>query len=434
MNSCNHLTLPCYNKNMSEQSKTKLNKRRVVVIGGGPAGMMAAGHAAELGASVQLLERNNRLGWKLSITGKGRCNLTNAGDLDRFIEAFGSGGKFLYGPLHRFSPEDLMAFFNQLGLQTKIERGGRVFPVTDSALDVVKTLERWIRKAGVEVHFGSRVTRVTAQNKQITGVAAGEHFYPADIVVITTGGMSYKKTGSTGDGYRFAKDLGHTVNPPRPGLVPFEVADHDIRELQGLSLKNVEASVYLNGKIAGCEFGEMLFTHYGVSGPIVLTISRAVVESLGKGKVEFSINLKPALTEEQLDKRLIRDLSHRRALHNYLPELLPKKLIPVFIRRLKISDERITTQITAVERKRMLELLRDFRMTVTKTRPLEEAIVTAGGISLKEVDPRTMESKIVKGLYFAGEVLDISGVTGGFNLQSAFSTGRIAGEAALHRG
>lgn len=403
---------------------------RVVVIGGGAAGTMAAGRAAELGATVTLLERNPRLGWKLSITGKGRCNLTNAGDLDRFIEAFGPGGKFLYGPLHRFSPEDLIAFLQAHGLPTKIERGGRVFPESDSAADVVSVLERWLRKTGVRVALGARVSAIVAENGRVVKVVASDRVHPADAAILCTGGMSYPKTGSTGDGYRLAKELGHTIHPPRPGLVPFEVAQADIRELQGLSLKNVEAAVFLDGKPIAREFGEMLFTHYGVSGPIVLTISRAVVESLGKGRVEFSVNLKPALTEEQLDKRLVRDFAHRQAFRNFLPTLLPRKLEPVFLRRTGISPEKMTTQITAEERRRIVELLRDFRMTVTKTRPLDEAIVTAGGVELREVDPRTMESRLVKGLFFAGELLDLSGVTGGFNLQSAFSTGRIAGEAA----
>ena len=408
----------------------------VVVIGGGPAGMMAAGRAAQCGANVILLEKGPRLARKLRISGKGRANITNAAELPEFIEAFGVNGKFLYGAFSRFFRDDLLELLHQMGVATKAERGGRVFPASDRAGDVAGALERWLKSQGASVRLNARVKSIEAADGRITGVKLHEGRVDAGAVVIATGGTSYPKTGSTGDGYVIARKLGHTIIPPSPALSSLLTEERWVPDLQGLSLRNVRATLLAgdaSSKLAS-EFGEMLFTHNGISGPIVLTLSRGVGMLLSHGRVQVSIDLKPALTPEQLHARLIRDFKKTVHFKNYLKELLPSSLIPVFLHLSGIDPHEAVNSITAAERSLIVDLLKDFRVTVTGMAPLEEAIVTAGGVSIKEIDPRTMMSRLVSGLFFAGEVIDIDAGTGGFNLQAAFSTGYVAGQSAAEFG
>ncbi len=409
---------------------------RVVVVGGGPAGMMAAGQAARAGADVLLLERNMRLGKKLAITGKGRGNLTNSADISDFIPQYGEGGTFLYGPLHRFSNDDLRCFFHNLGVHTVVERGGRVFPQTQKADDLVHGLERFLYNSGVRVTCGQRVTAITADGGSVRAVLCGHSSFAADKVVLATGGASYPATGSTGDGYKMAAALGHKIVPTRPALVPLETQETWVRAATGLSLRNVEVTLFVDGKPAASEFGEMLFTHYGVSGPVILTLSRAAAAALGQGKrTQLQINLKPALSAEQLDARLVRDFEKysRKQFKNSLDELLPAKLIAPVIELCGIDASLPVHQVSREERQRLAQAISGLTLTVKKTRPLAEAIVTAGGVSTREIDPKTLESRLVKGLHFAGEIMDIAGNTGGYNLQAAFSTGYLAGLCAAKK-
>jgi len=407
---------------------------RVIVIGAGAAGLMAAGQAGAAGAGVTVLEKNENPGKKLLITGKGRCNITNAEEMPRFIEYIPGNGQFLYSGLAKFCNVDLIHFFNELGLQTKVERGGRVFPVSDRAADVVETLVNYCRSNGVEFTYSAQVDQIRVQGGQVVSVRLKDgREFGCDAVVLATGGASYPGTGSTGDGYRIAKELGHTIVPLKPALVPLEAGEEWVRELQGLSLKNVEVAAERNGKTVVSDFGEMLFTHFGVSGPIILTISRSLIGPLAKGeKILLKINLKPALTPEQLDLRIQRDFAKylNKEFRNSLTDLLPKSLIPVIVRLSGIPADKPVHQVTREERSRIAELLQGLTMTITGARPLKEAIVTAGGVSVKEINPKTMESKIVQGLYLAGEVVDVDGYTGGFNLQAAFSMGYTAGRSA----
>jgi len=413
--------------------------RQVVVIGGGAAGLMAAGQAAAAGAPVLLLERTARLGTKLRITGKGRCNLTNTAELKDFLAHFdflddeADSHHFLRNAFARFFAPDLVAFFEDLGVPTVVERGGRVFPASSDAQQVAGALARFAREQGVQIRLRSRVTRLLCQGGCLQGVEleSGEQVM-AGAVVVATGGASYPKTGSTGDGYRLAEEVGHRLIPVRPALVPLVVAGSEPKAMMGLSLRNVEVRLLLDGQEFAREFGEMLFTHYGVSGPIILTLSGPAVARLGRGRLEMSINLKSALSPEELDARLRRDLDRfgKRAYRNLLKELLPQKMIDVVVARTGIPPDKPGHQITADERQRLRELLHDFRLMVVGHRPLEEAIVTAGGVDTREVDPRTMASRLVKRLYFAGEVLNVQADTGGYNLQAAFSTGYVAGRAA----
>ncbi len=408
---------------------------RVIVVGGGAGGVLAAGRAAELGATVILLERGPKTGRKLRIAGKGRANITNTAELQEFISAFGENGKFLYSAFSRFFQNDLTALLERLGVATKIERGGRVFPVSDDADDVADALERWARKSGAEIRLNTRVKSLIIENSRIVGINTNSKTIKCDAVIIATGGITYPATGSTGDGYTMARAVGHNIMEPRPALAAMVSEEPWVKEMQGLSLKNVQASLFFTGVdgkrllIAG-QFGEMLFTHFGVSGPIILTLSRRALDYIGKGRVELSIDLKPALSDEQLDARLIRDFVSRKTFKNYLPELLPRLMIPTFIRLVDIPADSRLNQITALQRKKMLQTLREMTLTIKQLRPADEAIVTAGGVDIKEINPKTMESKLVKGLYFAGEVIDIDATTGGYNLQAAFSTGWVAGEAA----
>lgn len=406
--------------------------KKVIVVGGGAAGIMAAGRAAEFGADVALLEKMPQLGIKISITGKGRCNLTSGEEMDKFIEAFGSTGKFLINAFAKFFSQDLIDFFESIGIKTILERGQRIFPLSGSAKDVVKTMTMYLNKEGVKILTDTTVKKILIQDNKAVGVDTNKGTFYGDAVILATGGASYPQTGSTGDGYDMAKKLGHTIVPIRAALVPLEVKEGYIQDLQGLSLNHVNASVYLDGKKIAEAFGEMLFTHFGLSGPIILTLSKTVVDSLAKGKVEVSLDLKPALSREKLDARFLREIKEHsnKNFDNMLKNLLPQSMIPVFIKLVGIPHDKKVHQITQKERMELIALLKDMRFTITKSRPIEEAIVTAGGVSTKEIDPKTMESRIVKGLYICGEVMDVDAKTGGYNLQAAFSTGWVAGTTA----
>jgi hypothetical protein len=419
---------------------SNISKYQVVVIGGGAAGLMAAGQAAASGAKTLLLEKMPRAGLKLRITGKGRCNLTNTADLNEFIKHLRPDGRFMRQAFNRFFNSDLIAFFEELGVPTVTERGGRVFPASGRAGDVSDALMIWVRKCGVEVKSRTPVEALLIQDGHVKGVRAvdasgkGNTVYRSDTVIITTGGASYPLTGSTGDGYRLAGSAGHTIVPVRPGLVPLETEGGVALRLAGLELRNVKVSLWVDGKKSGEEFGEMGFTPFGVTGPIILTLSRKAVDGIGEGKkVSVSIDLKPALDKNKLNERLLRDLdTHgRQQFKSLLKGLLPLKMIPVCNDLTHIPPDKKGHQITAYERNRLAEWLKNFRIDVIGYRPFDEAIITAGGVDTKEVDPYTMESRIVKRLFFAGEVLDIDGDTGGYNLQEAFSTGWVAGRSAL---
>ena len=405
--------------------------KRIIVIGGGAAGMMAAIQASKNGASVLLLEKTNRVGKKLSITGKGRCNITNAADIPEIIKNIPGNGKFLNSVLRAFNSTDVINFFEAIGVKTKIERGNRVFPESDKAADVVNALINQMSELGIEIRTNAKVTDILIKSEKVMGVEIDKKVESADTVILAAGGSSYPATGSTGDGFKIAKRLGHTVTKILPALVPLETEEVFVKELQGLSLRNVKVTLLADNKKIAEEFGEMLFTHFGVSGPIILTLSRKAAFLIDEGKsVEVSINLKPALTPEQLSARVLRDFEkyQRKSAKNALVDLLPSALIPIVLDLSYIDEERHIDSVTQTERRRLIDTLRDFRLTVTKTRPIEEAIVTVGGVSTKEINPKTMESKLIKGLFFAGEVVDIDGFTGGFNLQAAFSMGYAAGK------
>ena len=405
--------------------------KKIIIIGGGPAGMMAAIQAAKNDSNVILLEKTNRVGKKLSITGKGRCNITNAADIQEIIKNIPDNGRFLNSVLRAFDSNDVINFFESIGVKTKIERGNRVFPQSDKAVEVVDALINQMTKLGVEIRTNTRVTDIISSSNKIIGVEIGKNIESADAVILAVGGSSYPATGSTGDGFEMAKKLGHTVTKILPALVPLETEETFVKDLQGLSLRNVKVTLFADNKKIAEEFGEMLFTHFGVSGPIILTLSRQAAMLLDEGKfVELSINLKPALTPEQLSARVIRDFEkfQRKSARNALVELLPHALIPIILDLAYIDEEKHIDSVTQAERKRLIETLRDFRLTIKKTRPISEAIVTSGGVSVKEINPKTMESKLIKNLFFAGEVVDIAGFTGGFNLQAAFSMGYAAGK------
>ena len=408
----------------------------LIVVGGGAAGMMAAGRAAELGLSVCLVEKNERLGRKLAITGKGRCNITNNCTVQELVASVPSNGRFLYGAVSAFTPQDTMAFFENLGVPVKTERGNRVFPVSDRALDVAQALEGWLRRNGC------RVVRGEADSLLLEGEAAvGVRMKDSSVlhggaVLVACGGVSYPGTGSTGDGFRLAEQAGHTVTPLRPSLVPLIAGEEDCAELMGLSLRNIGLSVWdrKKKKEIYSDFGELLFTHFGLSGPVILSASSHIRE-MDPGRYEARIDLKPALTPEQLDARLRRDFGENknRDFANSLGALLPRKLIPVAVRRSGIPGTLKCNAITREMRWDFLRLLKCFPFKVEGFRPIAEAIVTSGGVSVKELQPKTMESKLVRNLYFAGEVIDVDAYTGGFNLQIAFSTGRAAAEAAARK-
>lgn len=406
----------------------------VIVVGGGAAGMMAAIFAARNGQNVTLLEKNEKLGKKIFITGKGRCNITNASEIEDLFSAVISNPKFLYSGFYSFTNDQVIHFFEELGVATKIERGNRVFPVSDHSSDVIAALAREMQHLKVKVQLHCEVKDLLINNeKEIKGVRlANGKKMTADAVVVATGGISYPSTGSTGDGYRFARNCGHKVTELFPSLVPMEVKEWYAKELQGLSLKNIEIHITDGKKKLYDEFGEMLFTHYGVTGPVILSASSIVGKTLEKKELVLHIDLKPALAEEQLDKRLLREFeaNHNKQFKNAIDSLLPAKLRPVIIELSGIEEEKKVHEITKEERLNLLRLIKDFHMTLTGLRGYNEAIITKGGISVKEIDPGTMESKLIKNLYFAGEVLDLDAVTGGYNLQIAWSTGYLAGISA----
>lgn len=428
---------------------------KVLIIGGGPAGMLAAISAKEEGYEVTLLEKNNRLGKKLSITGKGRCNITSSLDISEFIENIPGNGRFLYSAFENFDNKDILKLLN---IPTKNERGNRIFPVSDRAEDVVEALKR--KLDGVNVIYGEQVKKILVKdikenedeanaqsektenekhskkeikyNKEVYGVKTQDRTFETDKVIIATGGMSYPGTGSTGDGYELAKECGHTITQIKPSLTAMTVTDESLeicQELQGLTLKNVAIKVLENGKKVYDDFGEMLFTHFGISGPTVLSASAHLVRTKMKNPI-FEIDLKPGLTEEKLDDRIIRDFDKykNKEIKNSLNDLLPKAMIPVAIKVSKIDEDKKVNEITREERFRLVDTLKHFKIKISGFRPVKEAIITAGGVSTKEINPKTMESKIVKGLYFAGEVIDVDAYTGGFNLQIAYSTGYTAGK------
>jgi predicted Rossmann fold flavoprotein len=405
---------------------------KVFVIGGGAAGMLAAIAAARNGHKVVLLEKNEKLGKKLFITGKGRCNLTNACDRDSFFEQVVTNPKFLYRAFHTFSNYDTMNFFEELGLVIKTERGNRVFPESDRSSDVISVLKRELERQSVTIHYKSEVSEILTRDGSFYGVRLKDTSEEllGDAIIIATGGLSYPLTGSTGDGFRFAKAMGHTVTDLNPSLVPVHVKESFVKELMGLSLKNVEISITAGQKQIYRDFGEMLFTHFGVSGPVILSASSYIVPYLKKQEpLLLSIDLKPALTPEQLDTRILRDFEEfkNKQFKNSLDQLLPNKLIDVIIRLSLIDSEKKVNSITKEERLHLVELLKHFTLQITHLSEYNQAVVTKGGINVKEINPSTMESKLVNKVYFAGEVLDLDALTGGFNLQIAWSTAYLAG-------
>jgi hypothetical protein len=405
-----------------------------MIVGGGAAGMSAAIAAARSGCRVSLYEKNEKLGKKLFITGKGRCNITNACDTEELFGAVVTNPKFLYSSFYGFTNHDMMQLLEEEGLRLKTERGNRVFPQSDKSSDVISTLEHIMKKEGVTVHLNREVEELWAEEGQIKGICLKkEERLRGDAVILATGGLSYPSTGSTGDGYRWAKTLGHKVTELSPALVPFEAEElSEVKALQGLSLKNVEAALYDGEKELYREFGEMLFTHFGVSGPILLSASSYAAKAIKKHHLRLAIDLKPALSAEQLDERILRDFKAavNKQFKNALGHLYPAKLIPVMISRSGIDPDKKVNEITKEERHRLVQVTKKLEFTLTALRSFKEAIITQGGISVKEVNPSTMESKHIKGLYFAGELLDLDAVTGGYNLQIAWSTGWCAGTAA----
>lgn len=403
---------------------------RIIVVGGGPAGMFAAIAATQNGNEVTLLEKNEKLGKKLFITGKGRCNITNASDMEVLFSNVVTNSKFLYSAFYTCDNQRVVDFFESNGLRTKIERGNRVFPVSDHSSDVIATLQRVLKEKEVNVMLHTEVKSLMSSENQITGVRlANGRELKADKVVVATGGFSYQTTGSTGDGYRFAKELGHSVTDIRPSLVPFCTLEPYVTNMQGLSLKNVEVRIYDGKKLLYHEFGEMLFTHFGVSGPLILSASAALKPSITDKKLHMEIDIKPALSEEQLDKRILREFeaAKNKQFKNSINGLFPSKMIPVMLELSGIDPDKKVNEITKEERLSFVHLMKAFPITLNGLRDFKEAIITKGGIKVKEINPSTMESKLVKKLYFCGEVLDLDAMTGGYNLQIAWSTGYLAG-------
>ena len=408
--------------------------KKVLVIGAGAAGMMAAGTAAQLGAKVTLLEKNPRVGRKVMITGKGRCNVTNHCDVPTFIANVPVNGRFLYSAASHFPPEDVMAFFESLGVPLKTERGNRVFPVSDKAVDIVDALRAFVLDSGVTI-INETAKALILENGEVVGVKGEKENYYADSVIVACGGKSYPLTGSTGDGYLFAKQAGHTIVPLKPSLVPLESSDTDCKSMQGLSLKNVSLKIIDNNsnKEIYSDFGEMLFTHFGISGPMVLSASSHLRE-MPPNRYRAVIDLKPALTEDQLDKRLQKEFQQNanRDVSNAFSGLLPRKIIVPVLKRWGVPFDKKCNVITREERHALCNLLKGFTIPLNGFRPIEEAIITSGGVNTAELNPKTMESKLIAGLYFAGEVIDCDAYTGGFNLQIAWCTGRLAGENAAY--
>lgn len=410
---------------------------KVIVIGAGAAGIMAAITSEKCGNETIIIEKNSSIGNKIKITGKGRCNLTFDGDLEDFKRNIVKNYKFMYSSFNNFSNKDIVDYVEKLGVKTKVERGGRVFPASDNATDIVKAFEKELKKHNVKIMFNSTVKKLNIENNKITGITLGDgRIIDCDKCIVTTGGKSYPKTGSTGDGYILAKNAGHDIIKILPGLVPLMSKDNVCKKLQGLSLKNVSYRLYDDKKEIYSDFGELMFSHFGLTGPVVLSSSSKlnrienVYEKLEKGKIVASIDLKPALDENILDKRICRDFEKfaNKEFKNSLDELLPKKLIPIIIEKSGINEDKKVHQITKEERKNLVDMLKNFKIVISGFMPIDIAIVTCGGVDVSKVNPKTMESKIVSGLFFAGEVLDIDAYTGGFNLQIAFSTGVAAGK------
>lgn len=405
---------------------------KVLIVGGGAAGMMAAVFAARNGHNVTIYEKNEKLGKKLFITGKGRCNITNACDIETLFQNVVSNHKFLYSAFYGFDNYSVIEFFESLGLKTKIERGGRVFPESDHSSDVIAVLTKELKRLGVEIKYKETVQKILIQDNSIQGILVNNREIKSDAVIIATGGCSYPVTGSTGDGYRFAKEMNHTITKLSPSLVPFHIKEDVVKQLQGLSLKNVRVTVKAGKKEVFSDFGEMLFTHFGVSGPVILSASSFLVPYFEKGKeVSITIDLKPALSFEQLDNRILRDFDefHNKQFANALNQLLPKKMIPVIVERSGIDPYKKVNIITKEERSQLVNAIKNMTLQVVGLRDYKEAIITKGGVKVNEINPATMESKLVKGVYYIGEVLDLDALTGGFNLQIAWSTAYVAGNA-----
>ena len=412
---------------------------KVLIIGGGPAGIIAGIRSAEEGNNVILLEKNDNLGKKLLITGKGRCNITSSLDISEFINNIPGNGRFLYSAFDNFNNNDIIELLKEEGLDVKEERGNRIFPMTDNARDVLNALLRRMKKLKIEIKLKSKVNKIIVEENRAVGIIYNdkEKLY-ANKIILATGGKSYPTTGSTGEGYKIAKELGHTINEIKPSLVPLEIYQkNECKQMQGLSLRNVGINIIdlEKNKLIYEDFGEMLFAHFGVSGPVIISSSAHLVryknieELLKNRRIILSIDLKPALTKEKLDDRILRDFNElkNRQVKNSLDKLLPQKMIPVVLDRLKIDKNKQVNQINKEERLKIIEILKNFKLEISGFRPIEEAIITAGGISIKEINPKTMESKIVQNLYFAGEIIDVDAYTGGFNLQIAYSTGYTAG-------
>lgn len=402
---------------------------KVLVVGGGAAGMFAAIFAAYNGNEVHIFEKNEKLGKKLFITGKGRCNITNASDMETLFSSVVTNSKFLYSSFYGYTNQEVIEFFERIGVKTKIERGNRVFPLSDHSSDVIVGLTRELQQLGVEIHLHTAVKRIVGKDKfEYIELQNGLRI-EGDACIVATGGFSYQTTGSTGDGYRFAKELGHQVTEILPALVPLTIKEWYAKELQGLSLRNVKATIFDGKKKLYDDFGEMLFTHYGVSGPLMLSASSYVGKKLQEKELKLVIDLKPALTTEQLDQRVLRDFEENmnKSFKNAVGKLFPTKMIPIMIELSGIDPDKKVNLISKEERQQFVSLIKNFTMTITGLRDFNEAIITKGGIKVKEINPSTMESKLVQGLYFVGEVLDLDALTGGFNLQIAWSTGYAAG-------
>lgn len=412
---------------------------KVIIIGGGPAGMMAAISSAENGNEVLILEKMQSLGRKLLITGKGRCNITSSLEIEQFIKNTPGNGMFLYSVYKQFTNQDIIDFLKEEGLEVKEERGNRVFPITDKAIDVLKCFTKRIKKLNIKVEYETKVEEILTEDNKVIGVIANGKMINADKVILATGGKSYPLTGSTGDGYELVRKLGHSITEIKPSLVPLECYDKEMcKDLQGLSLRNVNIKFkdIENNKVIYDDFGEMLFTHFGVSGPTILSASAHLVrykkieEKIKNKKIILSIDFKPALSEEKLDERILRDFNKQKnkEFKNSLGDLLPNKLIKTIIEKSNINPSKKVNEITKEERKNLAKLLKSFNLQISSFRPIEEAIITSGGINIKEINPKTMESKIIDGLYLAGEIVDVDSYTGGFNLQIAYSTGYVAGQ------
>lgn len=402
-------------------------KDKICVIGAGPSGIIAAGIAASRGKDVTLIEKNEKIGKKLFITGKGRCNITNYSPIEDFFENVMKNRNFLYSSFYSFTNNDIINLLGKYGLKIKVERGNRVFPISDKSSDVIKALEKFLIENNVNLVLNTKVNSITMDKDKFIVKTNNQEMYFHKLI-IATGGKSYPSTGSTGDGYKFAEILGHSVTRLRPSLVPIEVQENWLKSLQGLSLKNIKLSAFIKDKKVYEEFGEMVFTHYGISGPVVLSMSNYLHKHMEK-KIKLSIDLKPALDKNKLDNRILRDfnINNNKQIKNALDDLLLQKLIPIIIDLADINSDKPVNQITKDERERLINSIKDFSFTFKSFRPIEEAIVTSGGISTKEINPSTMESKIVPGLYFAGEIIDVDALTGGYNLQIAYSTGYLAG-------